>query len=225
MRKASFRGVSFWVNSNSGENGRKTAIHEYPNKDQVWIEDLGRAQRRYHIRGFVLGSDVVTQRQLMLNAVEQEGPGNLIHPTLGMLKVSVTGNLTWNEPDNIQNKVEFNFDCVEYSNPVAGFITELTGSVIGELSDTLSDTAIGDFLKDTAQPLKLGMMDKAVSIASDWGAQALLQGTGAIPIAALGNVLTTQMGDALLNLATNRENLSKAIQVIDPNFETSKVYQ
>lgn len=223
MRKASFRGVSFWVNSNGGENGRKTAIHEYPNKDQVWVEDLGRSQRKYHIQGFVLGNDYLTQRQLLINAIEQEGPGNLIHPTLGMLKVSIT-NSGWREPDNLQNKVEINFDCIEYSNPVAGFITELTGTAIGELSDVLSDSAIGDFLNDTVQPLNLGMMNKAVSIASNWGAQAVLQGTGTIPIAALGNVAASQMGDALLNLATNRDSLTKAVKVIDPDFDINGVY-
>lgn len=223
MRKASFRGVSFWVNSNAGENGRKTAIHEYPNKDTVWVEDLGRSQRRYHIQGFVLGSDYLTQRQLLINAVEQEGPGNLIHPTLGMLKVSIT-NYGWREPENTQNKVEVNFECIEYSNPIAGFITELTGTLVGDLSDALSDTAIGDFLSDTVKPLNLGMMNTAVSIASDWGGQAILQGTGTIPIASLGNVATSQMSDALLNLATNRDNLTKAVKLIDPDFDVNGVY-
>ncbi|CAI3945583.1 DNA circularization N-terminal domain-containing protein [Commensalibacter papalotli (ex Botero et al. 2024)] len=223
MRKASFRGVSFWVNSNGGENGRKTAIHEYPNKDQVWVEDLGRSQRKYHIQGFVLGDDYIIQSKLLINAVEQEGPGNLIHPTFGMLKVSIT-NCGWRQPDNLQNKIEFNFDCIEYSNPVAGFITELTGSVIGDLSDALSDSAIGDFLSDTVQPFNLGMMDKAVTIASDWGSQAIFQSTGTIPIAALGNVAASQMEDALLNLATNRDQLIKAVKVINPDFDMNGIY-
>ncbi|MDI2091626.1 DNA circularization N-terminal domain-containing protein [Commensalibacter oyaizuii] len=218
MRQASFRGVSFWVNSNSGENGRKITIHEYPMKDQVWVEDLGRDMRKYHIQGFVVGEDCITQRQLLINAVEQTGPGILLHPSFGLLKVSISG-CSWHEPDNIQNKIDFTLDCVEYANPVAGLISELTGSAIDALSDTLADTAIGDFIKDTVQPLNLGMMNSAVSVASAWGSKVLLQGTGTIPIAALGKVGAAQMGDALLNLATNRETLVNALKNVDPNAD------
>lgn len=218
MRKASFRGVSFYVVSNEGENGRDIAVHNYPLRDSTWVEDLGRSQRRYAIRGFLLGQNYIAQKQLLQLAVEQAGPGLLSHPFLGLLQVSVTG-YKWHEPDNTRNRIDVDLNFIEYSNPVAGLISHLTNSLIDMLSDGLADTAVGDFLKNTSDTLHLGMMNKAVSVASEWGGMVFAQGTGTIPIAALSSIGVSNIGNGLLDLAVNREKLKQILQTIDPRFD------
>ena len=46
LRPASFRGVSFQVDVASLSAGRRVQVHEYPQRDQPWVEDLGRATRQ-----------------------------------------------------------------------------------------------------------------------------------------------------------------------------------
>jgi prophage DNA circulation protein len=70
---ASFRGVPFAVRSASGRFGRRQAVHEYPFRDTVWVEDLGRNARRLTIDGFLIenslvygGGDVILQKDRMI---------------------------------------------------------------------------------------------------------------------------------------------------------------
>lgn len=222
MRQASFRGVPFWVIGNGGENGRDIAIHNYPLKDSTWVEDLGRSQRRYDLHGFLMGNDQTSLKTMLQIAVEQEGPGLLIHPSLGILNVSVV-SYKWREPDYTSNRSDIDISFIEYSNPVAGLVSSLTNSFIGELSDAFSGSAVGDFLNDTTNIFDNGMMKQAVSVASDWGAMAFTQGMGSIPLAGLGTVATESIGERLLNLAVNRDSLKDTLQMIDPSFDQNSM--
>lgn len=96
LHAASFRGVPFAIEHGDGSFGRRQAIHEYPYRDSVWVEDMGRATRRITLTGFIVQSslvytapDVMTQRNSLIAAAETAGSGTLIHPTLGELTVSV----------------------------------------------------------------------------------------------------------------------------------------
>ena len=99
LRPSSFRGVPFAIVAEEGSHGRRQAVHEYPYRDTAWIEDIGRATRRFVIRGFLIqnsqvygGGDAITQRQSLIEACEQKGSGTLVHPTLGELTVSIPEN-------------------------------------------------------------------------------------------------------------------------------------
>lgn len=89
LRSASFRGVPFEVEGDSGTFGRRTQVHEYPQRDKPWSEDLGRATRNFEITAFVLGEDYLGRRDELLAALETEGPGLLIHPWYGELTVNI----------------------------------------------------------------------------------------------------------------------------------------
>lgn len=96
LHKASFRGVPFAVEGGEGSFGRRQAVHQYPYRDQAWIEDIGRSTRRFTLRGFLVQSsrlytapDVMTQRDSLIAACETGSAGTLVHPTLGELTVSV----------------------------------------------------------------------------------------------------------------------------------------
>ncbi|WP_238322018.1 DNA circularization N-terminal domain-containing protein [Komagataeibacter europaeus] len=88
--QGSFRGVPFVVVGSGGGNGRNFQIHRYPFRDQPWAEDLGRAPRSYRIRGFLIGPECLVQRDLLVMAAEAQGPGTLIHPTVGALQAALT---------------------------------------------------------------------------------------------------------------------------------------
>ncbi len=83
---ASFRGVPFFVEEGDLAGGRRVVVHEFPLRDDPFIEDLGRKARTFRLDGYVLGEDYVTQRNKLLAALEEEGPGELVHPHHGALR-------------------------------------------------------------------------------------------------------------------------------------------
>ena len=85
---ASFRGVPFLVDTDSVPVGRRTQLHEFPQRDQPFVEDLGRRTRQYKFTGFVAGDDFLAQRDRLLTALDTPGPGELVHPWFGRLTVT-----------------------------------------------------------------------------------------------------------------------------------------
>lgn len=91
LRPGSFRDAAFLIDAGETEVGRRTARHEYPQRDLPYLEDLGRRAREYRIDAVVLGADYMAARDALIEAVEQPGPGTLVHPYLGSLSVVCTG--------------------------------------------------------------------------------------------------------------------------------------
>lgn len=86
---ASFRNVRFVSLGGVSNFGRRVDIHEYPYRDTPWAEDLGRATRHFAVSGYLVGDDVIAQRDLLIAACEQSGVGKLVHATYGELNVTL----------------------------------------------------------------------------------------------------------------------------------------
>lgn len=89
FQQASFRGVPFLFVTNDQTGGRKYKIFEYPNRDTRFTEDLGQLQRTYHMIATIADStsNYKNAKQRLINALEQEGKGTLVHPTDGVKQV------------------------------------------------------------------------------------------------------------------------------------------
>lgn len=90
MQPASFRGVPFRVNDESGPVGRDVQIHEYPKKDEPYVEDMGRRTRTYRFTAYVVGANCFDERDALLKALDEPGPGELVHPWYGRKTVTAT---------------------------------------------------------------------------------------------------------------------------------------
>lgn len=90
LHKATFRGIDFLFSSSSRTGGRKHVLHEYPNKDVRFVEDLGKTVPTFSINIVINGKeDYVNKRNKFLQALEQKGFGILSHPFYGNLNVIV----------------------------------------------------------------------------------------------------------------------------------------
>jgi prophage DNA circulation protein len=90
LRQASFRGIEFYVSSSDVEGGRRIAKHEFPQKDIPFVEDLGKKAKSFPIEAYVLGDDYMERRDLLIDALDKEGPGLLVHPYYGELNLQVS---------------------------------------------------------------------------------------------------------------------------------------
>lgn len=88
-QKGSFRGASFRTSDHERSGGRRVVTHEMPGRDEPVVEDLGRRMRQFSINCHAIGTDYRTQRDALIDALEAEGPGLLVHPWHGRMMVSV----------------------------------------------------------------------------------------------------------------------------------------
>ena len=95
---ASWRGVSFYVETGARLSGRRTVVHEYPKRDDPYAEDMGQHAKRFHFSGYLIYrvnpgpgmAPYVVQRQRLVNALELDGPGELVHPVFCLPGNSIT---------------------------------------------------------------------------------------------------------------------------------------
>ncbi|MBV2180886.1 MAG: DNA circularization N-terminal domain-containing protein [Castellaniella sp.] len=92
LQAASFGGVPFGVDSARTRAGRRQAVHVYPFRDEVWVEDMGKLPRQFRIQGFLVedsliygGGGVIAQRNALLSVCEADGTNTLVHPTFGVV--------------------------------------------------------------------------------------------------------------------------------------------
>ncbi|MFS8051580.1 DNA circularization N-terminal domain-containing protein [Rhizobium sp. BR 317] len=88
---ASFRGAPFHVEGGAKAGGRRTVTHEYPKRDDPYTEDMGRRAKKFSISAYVIGEDYTIFRELLSAALDTEGGGTLIHPTMGIMNVACEG--------------------------------------------------------------------------------------------------------------------------------------
>lgn len=92
LRQASFRGATFEVDDVEANGGRRLVKHEYPLRDEPYTEDMGRKAREYSVRAYIVQGrsySYFDARKDLLKALEGFGPGTLIHPWHGEVKVCV----------------------------------------------------------------------------------------------------------------------------------------
>ncbi|MQG92040.1 DNA circularization protein [Pseudomonas sp. MN1F] len=141
LHPASFRGVPFHVDSDSMPVGRRTQVHEYPQRDKPLVEDLGRVTREIKMAAFVIGEDFLIKRDALLNALDKPGAGELIHPWYSRLMVTATGCSVGHER---REGGMARFDLVFVEDGEKGFPAGVpnTARQLEESSETLLQSAI-----------------------------------------------------------------------------------
>lgn len=119
--QASWRGVVFSVRSEElPSGGRKTALHEFPNSSERFVEDLGEIPPRFTITAFVHGLDWLERAQALENALREAGPGRLVMPTFGAWTVWALPYSKSASQTSV-GEIEFNLEFAT-SRAVAGII-------------------------------------------------------------------------------------------------------
>lgn len=145
MRKGSFRGVPFLIESADGELGRRVVLHEYPQRDKPYSEDLGKKTRKFSLDLFVLGPDYMTARDNLIAAFETEGPGTLVHPYLGNISVVAEDVRGPRESTREGGMARFSVTFVESGEKVQPTEDVNTASAVSSAADDALMTMADDF--------------------------------------------------------------------------------
>jgi prophage DNA circulation protein len=86
LQDASFKGVAFEVMSVSRSGQRAIATNEYPYLNGADLEDIGLRARRITLKVVVYGEYYEAQLATLVEALESDGAGELVHPVHGRLR-------------------------------------------------------------------------------------------------------------------------------------------
>jgi len=138
-QEASFRGVPFFIQTAENNGGRRIKSHLFPGRDDVYHEDLGRAERNFRFSAYIVNGNYADLRERLIEALEKEGPGRLVHPYRGVFEV-VCKSFTARESTPEGRMVRFDLDFSEQK------IVELTTAT----NNTELEVAVkkSDFLDD-----------------------------------------------------------------------------
>lgn len=195
---ASFRGVAFSVTDADTRVGRRTVLHEYPQRDVPFSEDMGRRARQFVVEAQVVGEDYLARRDALMRAIEQAGPGELSHPRWGVLQVVVQDYVSVKESHREGGLARFSITFVQHGEntfPSAATDTVAQVDSASEAADTaaanafeggftvdgpglLETTALEAFQADLAASLAMARQVMSTADLADWmGSLAGVTGT------------------------------------------------
>ncbi|HEF4732746.1 DNA circulation family protein [Burkholderia multivorans] len=162
LRQASYGGVPFAVVATNTRFGTRNVVHEYPFRDDAWVEEIGKLPRRFEIIGFLVedshvygGGPVIMQRDRLVEACEN-GAQTLVHPTFGRIdNVACLGSeISESVEHGRVIMVRFVFQ-IQGARIYPNTLTDTT-SLLDSVADSLGVESILDFAKDVATAVKTG---------------------------------------------------------------------
>lgn len=176
LRQASFGGVPFAVVSTNTRFGSRNAVHEYPFRDDAWVEELGKLPRRFEIFGFLIensivygGGAVIGQRDRMVTACEN-GAQTLVHPTFGRIENVSCLDAQAGESIEHGRVIVVRFVFMRNGMKAATSAVSDTTSLLQSAAEALGVGAELDFVQSTATAIKEGaaIVETGVGVAVSW---------------------------------------------------------
>ena len=153
LRKASYEGIQFDVDTATLSFGRRTVTHEFPQRDTSYVEDLGKATRQFSIQGFIVGDDFIDRSKRLIDKIESQvgtdrraNHGKLVHPWLGSLDVTPIDNpsITY---DRAKRICTFTLTFLEAGNESTKKTTSWANQLLSK-ADALYAKIFGDWTPD-----------------------------------------------------------------------------
>ena len=135
LQQAKFRNVEFHVSQAGGQGGRRTVVHEFPQKEDHYAEDLGHKAGVFRITAFIVGADYDIARDDFMKALDQSGPGTLVHPYLGTMQIQVQ-EYDWTISTRQGGYCQFNITFVKSGKQPA----KATASTVAAVKTAVDDT-------------------------------------------------------------------------------------
>ena len=161
LRRASFRGQQFYVDTGVRESGRRIVNHEFPKRDDPYAEDMGRRTREITVRGYLIvyptgggqssfPNDPLKQasylkaRDELIKALEvTDAPAILQLPLLGVL-TCLCARYRVTEEDRFGGYCVFDMTFSEFGVAPATGNTRNSAAGVAYAAQTLSTTTQSD---------------------------------------------------------------------------------
>lgn len=231
-----FRDAFFFYQESSGSGGRKTQTHEYPNKTERYVEDLGGLEKKFTLNVFTDDNVSYSERDDLIKELDKAGVGTLVHPSFGDLEVVVVGYTFAESVKELGiTKFTINFEVASQNvlptktTATKGRLAQLKSDILGDNEKAFDDgwqsvkNAKAKFdsgvktLKRTAN--KINNIAKQIQGAGDSFADAI---TSLNQIVNSANKLVQAPSVLASNLRTSFDNLGVAFKNSKDLFNTTK---
>ncbi|HDR9026957.1 TPA: DNA circularization N-terminal domain-containing protein [Burkholderia vietnamiensis] len=176
LRQASFGKVPFAVIGTNTRFGTRNVVHEYPFRDDVWVEEIGKLPRRFEIVGFLIensqvygGGPVIAQRDRLVEACEN-GAQTLVHPTFGTIDNVACLDSEASESLEHGRVIMVRFVFLRQRERICPNTSANTTSLLQSAASAIGLGAVADFVTDVAIAVQKGaiVVQTAVNTAIGW---------------------------------------------------------
>lgn len=174
-KTATFRGVPFLVDTQDQTGGRAVVVHDYPFSESApFTEDLGKKGKAFNVTGFVLGADYISEGRRLRVALDEAGPGELVHPVLGTRRVAVPTYRITESGGVAQFSIDFIATSTKPANPSstvdtkANLATKVDAARVASMTAYLGKHSQSPFVLGSLvlPALELAMLISAVDVMS-----------------------------------------------------------
>lgn len=185
LRRATFRGFEFYTRSSESEHGRKVIHHDFFEREAPFNEDLGRRIKTFRLDAYLLGHDYLEQAKEFLELLQQEGPGELVHPYQGLHLVSahsVTRRETQDEGGVARFSLVFKetgvaaapTEKIDRAGSARTAADDLNAASASSLEENLITNGVSEFVREAAsvEVSRFGSILAALDVAKGVSQQA-----------------------------------------------------
>ncbi|MBR0871204.1 DNA circularization N-terminal domain-containing protein [Bradyrhizobium tropiciagri] len=141
---ASYKGTPFFVERDEEEGGRRIVVHQFPMRDDPYLEDLGEDKREFQVVAYVASDAADTQAAALAASCASRGPGNLVLPTHGPIIVRCLSFQRQRDKDK-HGYIAFRLDFVREGSAFALATVAALANLIFAAADNLSFVAATAF--------------------------------------------------------------------------------
>lgn len=163
LRQCSYKEVPFQAAAVTKTIQRRQVLHEYPQRDIPYLEDLGKGATLYKVTAFLVGDNCVAQAKRLEKALLTVGAGTFVHPWDGALTVSVyqASNISYSNSELRYCSLDITFveaGELGYPNKLADGPT-----LARQLADKLGLSAVSDFVESFKQTAAYKLVQAAIN--------------------------------------------------------------
>lgn len=192
---ASYKGFPFYVERDDESGGRRIVVHEFPKRDDPFLEDLGEAPRNFEATAYVASGTADAEATAFLAVLASQGAGLLVLPTHGPRLVrclSFSRERSKDRHGYIGLRLRF---CREGASSALPSVGSLANAV-STAADALASVAGGAF---QALASAIGAADFVVSAATG----AIASAAGALDLIRAGGQLASEPNAAAYAAASS----------------------
>lgn len=177
LLKGSWDGFPFAVESTRTNGGRRYAIHEYPFREDSWIEDMGKLPSRLELTGYLVedsliyqGGPVIDQKnRLYARLIGDPTPKTLVHPTFGTQPNMVCIAAEFSEEREAGRVIEMRLTLMKAGMRVFP-VAKTTGAAIPPLAQLGFVATLLNYVAKVASIVQTGaaIIQTAISTAVGW---------------------------------------------------------
>jgi prophage DNA circulation protein len=144
LRPGSFRGVAFFTPSSDFEGGRRGTVLEFPLQNDPKPQDLGLSARRYQVTAIVIGPEYHLAKRALIDALEQGGPGKLVHRYYGDMTAQVEPGQKFRVSESQDNggQATFTIPFIRVPDAKPATIVLDTVTIVGQAADKAKTASI-----------------------------------------------------------------------------------